>query len=150
MRRVSVSALNARSLVARGRSSVRFRITAVASVFVLLVTAVGSVVLVATISHTISNSLVDSARLDAAAIDAQLEAGCVPGRRCDDRTQRRRGPAARSATGNVVASDRRERLTVPLRTTPGVTESAVVPGRQGHLHRGGQASSSAGRVAGSR
>lgn len=114
-------------LLERARSSVRVRVTLLASVFVLLVTAVGAVVIVATITHTISNSLVDSARLDAAAIDAQLRRGV--------------SPAAAATTGRadvvvqllapggaVVASDRPERLSVPLRTTAGVTESAVVPG----------------------
>jgi signal transduction histidine kinase len=102
-------------------------VTLAASVFVLLVTAVGSVVIVAMISHTISHSLIDSAGLDAAAIDAQLAQGVSPreaattGR--NDVVVQLIGP-----DGTVVASDRPERLRVPLRTTVGVTESAVVPG----------------------
>ena len=115
------------SLLDRVRESVRLRITLVASVFVLLVTAVGSVVTVAMISHTISHSLIESARLDASAINAQLRRGVSPaaasttGR--NDVVVQLLGPE-----GTVVASDRPERLRVPLRTTPGVTESAVVPG----------------------
>jgi len=128
-RRFGLAALTFRALYGRARWSVRFRLTAVASVFVLLVMAVGSVVIVAMISHTVSHSLVDSARQDAEAIDAQLKRGV--------------GPAAAATTGRndvvvqligpggeVVASDRPERLTVPLRTTAGVTESAAVPGLQ--------------------
>jgi len=115
------------SLLDRVRTSVRLRVTLAASVFVLLVTAVGSVVIVAMISHTISHSLIDSARVDAAAIDAQLAQGVSPqeaattGR--NDVVVQLLGP-----DGTVVASDRPERLRVPLRTTVGVTESAVVPG----------------------
>jgi signal transduction histidine kinase len=115
------------SLLDRVRTSVRLRVTLAASVFVLLVTAVGSVVIVAMISHTISHSLIDSARVDAAAIDAQLARGVPPqeaattGR--NDVVVQLLGPA-----GTVVASDRPERLRVPLRTSVGVTESAVVPG----------------------
>ena len=115
------------SLLDRVRTSVRLRITLVASVFVLLVTAVGSVVIVAMISHTIANSLIDSARLDATAINAQLKRGVSPveaattGR--NDVVVQLIGP-----DGNVVASDRPARLRVPLRTTPGVTDSAVIPG----------------------
>jgi signal transduction histidine kinase len=115
------------TLYDRARWSVRFRLTAVASVFVLLVTAVGSVVIVAMISHTISHSLIESARLDAAAIDAQLKRGVQPASAAttgrNDVVVQLLGP-----DGRVVASDRPERLRVPLRTTPGVTESAVVPG----------------------
>jgi signal transduction histidine kinase len=115
------------SLLARIRTSVRLRVTLAASVFVLLVTAAGSVVIVAMISHTISHSLIDSARLDAAAIDAQLKRGVPPAEAAttgrNDVVVQLIGPA-----GTVVASDRPERLTVPLRTSAGVTESAVVPG----------------------
>jgi signal transduction histidine kinase len=111
----------------RVRTSVRLRVTLAASVFVLLVTAVGSVVIIAVISHSISNSLIDSARLDAAAIDAQLKQGVSPSEAAttgrNDVVVQLLGP-----DGSVVASDRPERLKVPLRTTPGVTESAVVPG----------------------
>ena len=66
------------SVLDRVRTSVRLRITLVASVFVLLVTAVGSVITVAMISHTISHSLIESARLDASAINAQLKRGVSP------------------------------------------------------------------------
>jgi signal transduction histidine kinase len=116
-----------RALVERARWSVRFRVTAVASVFVLLVTAVGSVVIVAMITHTISQGLIDSAQQDASAIDAQLKRGVSPAAAATtgrtDVVVQLLGP-----DGQVVASDRPVRLTVPLRTTPGVTESAVVPG----------------------
>jgi signal transduction histidine kinase len=119
--------LTAHALYRRAASSVRFRVTTAASVFVLLVTAVGSVLVVAMISHTISHSLIDSARQDAEAIDAQLQRGVSPGAAAttgrNDVVVQLLGP-----DGRVVASDRPERLDVPLRTTPGVTESAVVPG----------------------
>lgn len=115
------------SVLDRVRTSVRLRVTLVASVFVLLVTAVGSVVIVAMISHTVSHSLIDSAQQDAAAIDAQLKRGVSPAAAAttgrNDVVVQLLGP-----DGTVVASDRPERLKVPLRTTPGVTESAVVPG----------------------
>ena len=111
----------------RVRASVRLRITLAASVFVLLVTTVGSVVIVAMIAHTISHSLIESARQDAEAIDAQLGRGVAPAAAAttgrNDVVVQLLGP-----DGHVVASDRPERLEVPLRTTPGVTESAVVPG----------------------
>jgi signal transduction histidine kinase len=85
------------------------------------------VVIVAMISHTISHSLIDSASQDAAAIDAQLARGVNPAAAAttgrNDVVVQLLGP-----DGAVVASDRPERLKVPLRTTPGVTESAVVPG----------------------
>jgi len=114
-------------LLERVRTSVRLRVTLVASVFVLLVTAVGSVVIVAMISHTISHSLIESAQQDASAIDAQLKRGVSPGAAAttgrNDVVVQLIGP-----DGVVVASDRPERLKVPLRSTPGVTESAVVPG----------------------
>jgi signal transduction histidine kinase len=116
-------------MLQRARTSVRARITVLASVFVLLVTAVGSVLIVAAITHSLSNSLIDSARLDAAAIDAQLKRGVSPtsaaitGR--SDVVVQLLGP-----DGAVVASDRPERLKVPLTTSPGVTESAVVPGQK--------------------
>jgi signal transduction histidine kinase len=114
-------------LVDRARASVRIRVTAAASVFVLLVTTVGAVVIVATIAHTISHSLIDSARQDAAAIDAQLSSGVAPAAAA---TTGRNDVVVQliGADGRVVASDRPERLTVPLRTTSGVTESVVVPG----------------------
>ncbi|MBW8751741.1 MAG: HAMP domain-containing protein [Propionibacteriales bacterium] len=111
----------------RMRSSVRLRVTVVASVFVLLVTAVGSVVVVAMLAHSISHSLVDSAREDAAAIHAQLRNGVTP---AEAATTGRGDVVVQllDARGQVIASDRPERLTVPLRTTAGVTESAAVPG----------------------
>jgi signal transduction histidine kinase len=99
----------------------------VASVFVLLVTSVGSVIIVAMISHTIAHSLTASARLDAVAINAQLKGGVSPSEAAttgrNDVVVQLLGP-----DGTVVASDRPARLRVPLRTTPGVTDSAVVPG----------------------
>ena len=109
------------------RASVRLRVTVVASVFVLLVTTVGSVVVVAMLSHSISHSLIDSAREDAAAIHAQLRGGVTP---AEAATTGRNDVVVQllDAAGRVLASDRPERLTVPLRTTPGVTESAAVPG----------------------
>jgi signal transduction histidine kinase len=148
-RRVSIAGLNARSLVSRARSSVRFRITAIASVFVLLVMAAGSVVLVAMISHTISHSLVDSARLDADAIDAQLKRGVSP---ASAATTGRNDVVVQllGRDGTVVASDRPERLKVPLRTTPGVSESAVVPGLADTFTVVAQRASAAGRGANAR
>lgn len=111
----------------RVRASVRLRITLVASVFVLLVTTVGSVVIVVMISHSISHSLVVSAREDAAAIHAQLRRGVSPE---EAATTGRNDVVVQllGEDGRVVASDRPERLRVPLRTTPGVTESTAVPG----------------------
>jgi signal transduction histidine kinase len=109
------------------RSSVRLRVTVVASVFVLLVTTVGSVVIVAMLAHSISHSLVDSAREDAAAIHAQLRSGVTP---AEAATTGRQDVVVQllDAEGRVIASDRPERLIVPLRTTAGVTESVAVPG----------------------
>lgn len=111
----------------RVRASVRLRITLVASVFVLLVTTVGSVVVVVMISHSISHSLVVSAREDAAAIHAQLRRGVSPE---EAATTGRNDVVVQllDSDGHVVASDRPERLKVPLRSTPGVTESTAVPG----------------------
>jgi signal transduction histidine kinase len=111
----------------RVRASVRLRITLVASLFVLLVTTVGSVVIVVMISHSISHSLVVSAREDAAAIHAQLRRGVSP---AEAATTGRNDVVVQllDANGAVVASDRPERLKVPLRTSPGVTESTPVPG----------------------
>jgi signal transduction histidine kinase len=115
------------SLADRIRTSVRLRITLAASVFVLLVTTVGSVVIVAMIAHSISHSLIDSARQDAAAIHAQLRAGVSP---AEAATTGRHDVVVQllDDSGRVVASDRPERLKVPLRTGAGVTESATVPG----------------------
>ena len=115
------------SLLDRMRASVRLRVTVVASVFVLLVTAVGSVVIVAMITHSISHSLIDSAREDAAAIHAQLRNGVTP---AEAATTGRNDVVVQllDAQGHVLASDRPERLTVPLRTTPGLSESVEVPG----------------------
>ena len=127
MRRRGLTALTVGAIAERARWSVRFRVTAVASVFVLLVTAAGSVAMVAVISHTISNGLIDSASQDAAAIAAQLKRGVSPAAAAttgrNDVVVQLLGP-----DGSVVASDRPERLKVPLRDTAGVTESAVVPG----------------------
>lgn len=134
------------SLLDRVRESVRLRITLVASVFVLLVTAVGSVITVAAISHSISNSLIDSARLDATAINAQLKRGVSPGAASttgrSDVVVQLIGP-----DGSVVASDRPERLKVALRTTPGVTESAVIAGLKDSFTLVAQRSTANPRVA---
>jgi signal transduction histidine kinase len=134
------------SLLDRVRESVRLRITLVASVFVLLVTAVGSVITVAAISHSISNSLIDSARLDATAINAQLKRGVSPGAASttgrSDVVVQLLGP-----DGSVVASDRPERLKVPLRTTPGVTDSAVIAGLKDSFTLVAQRSTANPRVA---
>ncbi|MFL6154922.1 MAG: histidine kinase dimerization/phospho-acceptor domain-containing protein, partial [Marmoricola sp.] len=104
------------TLLARAGASVRVRVT-----------AVGSVILVFMIGHTIGNSLVDSARQDAAAIDAQLARGVRPAAAA---TTGRNDVVVQllDAHGTVIASDHPERLTVPLRTTPGVSESEIVPG----------------------
>jgi signal transduction histidine kinase len=111
----------------RMRASVRLRVTVVASVFVLLVTTVGSVVVVGMLSHSISHSLVDSARQDASAIHAQLRSGVTP---AEAATTGRNDVVVQllDAGGHVLASDRPERLKVPLRSDPGVTESTAVPG----------------------
>ncbi|MCW2785530.1 MAG: ATP-binding region, ATPase domain protein [Marmoricola sp.] len=115
------------TFVDHAAASVRVRITAVASLFVLLVMAMGSVVIVGLISHTVDHSLIDSAGQDAEAIDAQLARGVTP-------------PAAATTgrndvvvqlldkRGAVIASDRPDQLALPLRTTVGVTSSEVVPG----------------------
>ncbi|RNM16255.1 sensor histidine kinase [Nocardioides pocheonensis] len=125
--RTSVTLMSGRTWWQRARTSVRVRITVLGSVFVLLVTAFGSVLIVAAITHSLSNSLIDSARLDAVAINAQLRRGVSPAEAAttgrNDVVVQLVGP-----DGTVVASDRPERLKVALRTTPGVTESAVVPG----------------------
>jgi signal transduction histidine kinase len=130
----------------RMRSSVRLRVTVVASVFVLLVTTVGSVVIVAMLAHSISHSLIDSAREDAAAIHAQLRNGVTP---AEAATTGRNDVVVQllDAQGKVVASDRPERLTVPLRRTPGVTESAAVPGLADTFTLVARASSGTGDVA---
>lgn len=134
------------SLLDRVRRSVRLRITLIASVFVLLVTAVGSVITVAALSHSISNSLIDSATLDAAAINAQLKRGVSPGAAATtgrtDVVVQLLGP-----DGTVVASDRPERLKVPLRTTPGVTDSAVIAGLKDSFTLVAQRSTANPRVA---
>ena len=128
-----------RALSRRAASSARFRITTIASVFVLLVTAVGSVVIVAMISHTISHSLVDSARQDAEAIDAQLKRGVSPAAAA---TTGRNDVVVQllGADGKVAASDRPERLGVPLRDRPWSHRVRSRPRARRHLHRGGDAS----------
>jgi len=115
------------NLLDRIGSSTRARVTGLASLFVLLVSAIGSVVLVLAVSHSISNSLVASARQDAAAIDAQLHRGVDPGQaaltgRNDVVVQ------LVDAHGSVIASDHPGRLTVPLLSRPGVRTSEIVPG----------------------
>jgi signal transduction histidine kinase len=115
------------SLLDRINASTRARVTGLASLFVLLVSSIGSVVLVLAVSHTISNGLIDSARQDAAAIDAQLARGVPPSKasitgRYDVVVQ------LLDASGAVIASDHPERLAVPLLTAPGVNQSQIVPG----------------------
>ncbi|MFL6023425.1 MAG: sensor histidine kinase [Marmoricola sp.] len=115
------------NLLDRISSSTRTRITGLASLFVLLVLSVGSVVLVLAISHSLSNSLISSAQQDAQSIDAQLKRGVSPAAaattgRVDVVVQ------LLAADGTVVASDHPERLSVPLITAPGVHRSQIVPG----------------------
>jgi signal transduction histidine kinase len=130
----------------RMRSSVRLRVTVVASVFVLLVTAAGSVVIVAMLAHSISHSLIASAREDAAAIHAQLRSGVTP---AEAATTGRSDVVVQllDARGQVIASDRPERLAVPLRTRAGVTASSVVPGLADTFTLVARASSGTGDVA---
>jgi signal transduction histidine kinase len=115
------------SLLAHVTSSVRARVTAIASLFVLAVTTLGSVVIVLVIGHSLSESLIDSARQDAAAIDAQLARGVTPAAAS---TTGREDVLVQllDARGTVIASDRPGVLDHPLRTTPGVTRTDVVPG----------------------
>lgn len=129
----------------RVRASVRLRITLVASVFVLLVTTVGSVVVVVMIAHSIGHSLVVSAREDAAAIHAQLRHGVSP---AEAATTGRNDVVVQLLDGNgqVVASDRPERLKVPLLTAPGVTESTAVPGLEDKFTLVARSSSDTGPV----
>lgn len=115
------------SLGARVRSSVRFRVTAIAALFMFLVLALGSVVVVVMLSHSLGESLVDSARQDAAAIDAQLARGALPQQaaitgRVDVLVQ------LVDRRGTVVASDRPGLLDKPLLTSPGVVGDRSVPG----------------------
>jgi signal transduction histidine kinase len=115
------------SVVDRINSSTRVRVTGLASLFVLLVSSIGSVILVLAISHSISNSLIASARQDAAAIDAQLASGVSP---AEAATTGRHDVVVQllDADGTVIASDHPDRLTVPLLTRPGVHKSQIVPG----------------------
>jgi signal transduction histidine kinase len=115
------------SLLDRIRSSTRARVTGLASLFVLLVSSIGSVILVLAISHSLSNSLISSAKQDAAAIDAQLERGVSP---VAAATTGRNDVVVQlvSTDGVVIASDHPGQLTVPLRTGPGVNKSQIVPG----------------------
>jgi signal transduction histidine kinase len=113
----------------RAAASVRFRVTAVASLFVLLVTACGGVLIVIMIARTVGHSIIDSAGLDAAAIDAQLSRGvsaaaaATTGR--NDVVVQLVGPR-----GTVVAADRPSLLTNPLLGGPGVVESLRIDGIQ--------------------
>ncbi len=115
------------SVLDRAASSMRVRITVVASLFVLLVTTIGSVVMVFAIGNSIGQSLESTARQEAAAIDAQLARGVRP--------------AAAATTGRhdvlvqlldnggaVVASDRPGQPAAALRHEPGVTRTLRVPG----------------------
>jgi signal transduction histidine kinase len=114
-------------LLSGATASVRVRITAIAALFVLLITALGSVLIVFLIVHTISNSLVDSAGQDAAAIDAQLARGVSPAAAA---TTGRNDVVVQllDKSGAVIASDHPERGAVPLRTTVGVTHTQIIPG----------------------
>jgi signal transduction histidine kinase len=115
------------SILDRAGASVRVRITALASLFVLLVSSVGSVALVLAISHSLSNSLIASARQDAAAINAQLARGVSPAAAA---TTGRNDVVVQllDSSGKVVASDHPQRLNVPLLTGPGIRKSEIVPG----------------------
>ncbi len=115
------------NLLDRITASVRIRVTVVAALFVLLVTAVGSIVIVALIGHTVDATLIDSARQDAAAINAQLARGVTP---ASAATTGRNDVVVQllDASGAVVASDRPDELSIPLRTTPGENNTQDVPG----------------------
>lgn len=107
--------------------SVRARVTALASLFVLLVSSIGSVILVLVISHSISTSLIASAKQDASAINAQLGRGVSPAAAA---TTGRHDVVVQllDTSGTVIGSDHPERLEVPLMTAPGVRKSEIVPG----------------------
>lgn len=118
------------SLLERASSSVRARITAVAVLFVLSVTTVGSVVIVLMISHTVTHSLIDSATQDAIAVDAELAGGASPQQvsrtgRSDMLIQ------LLDRNGQVLAADGpggEAGLRVPLLTAPGVSSTLTVGG----------------------
>jgi signal transduction histidine kinase len=114
-------------LLTRVKSSVRIRVTAIASLFVLVVTTLGSLVVVLLISRSLGQSLVDSAGQDAAAINAQLHRGVTAAAAA---TTGREDVLVQllDRTGHVVASDQPGRLNTPLRTTVGVTETRYVAG----------------------
>lgn len=115
------------SLLERATSSVRARVTAVATLFVLLMTAVGAVVIVLMIGRSVSNSLIDSARQDAAGVDAQLARGVPPAAAS---TTGRQDVLVQLIDGNgrVVAADRRDLSLTPLQRTPGVAGDMSVDG----------------------
>ncbi|MFL6106437.1 MAG: sensor histidine kinase [Marmoricola sp.] len=115
------------SLLDRINSSTRVRVTGLASLFVLLVSSIGSVVLVLAVSHSISNSLISSAQQDAQSIAAQLDKGVSPEAAA---TTGRNDVVVQllDAHGTVIASDHPDRLAVPLLTSPGVHRSQIVPG----------------------
>ncbi|RNL78961.1 sensor histidine kinase [Nocardioides marmorisolisilvae] len=114
-------------LLERISASTRARVTGLATLFVLLVLSLGSVVLVLALSHSISNSLINSAQQDAQSIVAQLKTGVSP---AEAATTGRNDVVVQllDAHGTVIASDHSARLTVPLLTSPGVHKSQVVPG----------------------
>ena len=114
------------SVLDRIGASTRTRVTGLASLFVLLVSAIGSVILVLAISHSLSNSLISSAQQDAAAINAQLGRGVSPAAAA---TTGRHDVVVQllAPDGTVIASDHPQRLSVPLLTEPGVRQSQIVP-----------------------
>ncbi|MFL6060066.1 MAG: ATP-binding protein [Marmoricola sp.] len=115
------------NLLAHAAASVRVRVTAVASLFVLVVTALGSVLVVLAIGHSLTLSLRDSAEQDAASIDAQLARGVSPAAAS---TTGRNDVLVQllDASGAIVASDQHGVLDQPLRTSAGTTTTDELPG----------------------
>lgn len=111
----------------RAEASVRARVTAIATLFVLLVTAVGAVIIVVMIGHTVTHSLIDSARQDAAAIDAQLARGVRP---AAVSTTGRSDVVVQlvDADGRVVAANKPSLSDEPIRSSPGTKATERVAG----------------------
>jgi signal transduction histidine kinase len=113
--------------IARAAASIRVRVTVVATLFVLLVTALGAVIIVVMMGHTVSNSLIDSARQDASAIDAQLARGVRPAATA---TTGRNDVVVQliDANGTVIAADRSELLVHPVLRRVEVRKTETVDG----------------------
>ncbi|MBO9524377.1 MAG: HAMP domain-containing protein [Nocardioidaceae bacterium] len=129
LRSLGLRSLGLRSLGLRERAeaSVRLRVTAVATLFVLLVTSVGAVVVVVMIGHTVTHSLIDSARQDAAAINAQLARGVAP---ASASTTGRSDVVVQLVDegGRVLAANRPSLLDEPARRRVGIDQTERVDG----------------------